>query len=150
MGDLLLVLILYPPASYMTSIFIYALPIIVITYFVVKTSANAGFKTLSNDEPKYIYTRNDRRLRNFLIVLLSKTLGNIWGGLLRFSRFIHGNLQHLLSYARERKHPDCRKNSFLPGDNRIYHLRLDCSGNVSIIRNLARHSFRLFGNFYMV
>ena len=77
-----LVLILYPPASYMTSIFIYALPIIVITYFVVKKLPQ------TQDLKPFPMTSRNIFIRAmiggsviFLIVLLSKTLGNIWGGL---------------------------------------------------------------------
>lgn len=111
------ILILYPPASYMLSIFLYCAPIIAITYFVVKKLPQ------THDLKSFPMTGRNIFIRAmiggsviFLVVLLAKTLGNIWGGLFTvfpasytatFSIYYHMQGKHSI--------PTVAKTLFFPG-----------------------------------
>lgn len=80
------IILMYPPESFTTSIFIYGLPAIILAYFVVRR-----FSHETKIKP-YPMTPRQIALRALiggsvisLIVILSNTLGNIWGGI--FSAF---------------------------------------------------------------
>lgn len=75
-------LILYPPASYLTSIFLYCAPIIAVTYFVVRRIPKTqDLKPLPMTGGNIFIRALIGGIVISLIVYIAKTFGNAWGGL---------------------------------------------------------------------
>lgn len=110
-------LLKFPPATFTTSVFLYALPLIIIAYLIVRL-----LPQMPNLKP-FPITAGQITLRCLiggsiiaLIVLLASTLGNIWGGL--FSAFPAAFTSTFIIYYKwQGKHviPSVAKSLFFPG-----------------------------------
>jgi uncharacterized membrane protein (GlpM family) len=75
-------LISYPPASYLTSTFLYSLPVVFITYVIAnRLPGTADLKPLPINARNMLIRSLIGGFVIALAVFLSKTLGNTWGGL---------------------------------------------------------------------
>ncbi len=111
------IIVKFPPHSFFTSIFIYYLPVLLLTYWGVKNLPQTTTITPVLFTPKIVFFRSlIGGLIVILAVVLSKILGNIWGGL--FSAFPAAfTSTFLIYYQAHGKNiiPSVAKSLFFPG-----------------------------------
>ncbi len=80
------IILKFPPANFTTSVFLYALPVIVASYLLIKTpSKKIEFKQFPINTKQLILRGIFAGSIILTVTLLAKTVGNIWGGI--FSTF---------------------------------------------------------------
>lgn len=110
-------LLLYPPASFITSIFLYGIPMIIVGYLLIEKLPQVTRLKTYPINFKHVFLRAILGGSVVMgIVLMSKTLGNVWSGI--FSAFPASFSSSLIIYYLTQGKsviPNIAKSLFFPG-----------------------------------